>query len=257
MIACLPACVCHRLDFYPGRTKRWCLDSGVCKIKARQERKRNPCTSPSGSLEPEQGCRRAASLDEIGRLFCTPLYSSSDRIEDRTQEERGRHEEGDAWVANAYFANTSNRTSTPNFPNIIPTKIAWLKLSRKCPMDMRIPPLGIKIVPESNPPKSMMLVGRLGVWLQWTFAAWSQGRTASEGVARARAANRDREVCVYIYIYLSLSLYIYIYIYIYVWRLDVMPSSPSGSAAPVAQLLYVIIIRLGSCSSMISSPNYH
>ena len=33
-------------------------------------------------------------------------------------------------------------TATPNLPtNIIPTKIAGLKLSGKYPMDMRIPPL--------------------------------------------------------------------------------------------------------------------
>ena len=32
----------------------------------------------------------------VGRLFRTTSHSSSDRVEDRTQEERGRHEEGDA-----------------------------------------------------------------------------------------------------------------------------------------------------------------
>ena len=31
---------------------------------------------------------------------------------------------------------------TPNLPtNIVPTNIAWLKLSGRSPMDMRIPPL--------------------------------------------------------------------------------------------------------------------
>ena len=39
---------------------------------------------------------------------------------------------------------------TPN----LPTNIARLKLSRKCPMDMRIPALRIKIVLEANPLKS-------------------------------------------------------------------------------------------------------
>ena len=71
-------------------------NTGDCKINAHHERKRKPCTSPSISLELEQGSRGEASHDEIGRLFCTPLHSSSDRVEDRTQEERGRHEEGDA-----------------------------------------------------------------------------------------------------------------------------------------------------------------
>ena len=52
---------------------------------------------------------------------------------------------------------------TPNLPtNIIPTNIAWLKLSGNFPMGLGIPPLNIKIVLESNPPKPTMLVGRLG-----------------------------------------------------------------------------------------------
>ena len=53
---------------------------------------------------------------------------------------------------------------TPNPPtNIVPTNIARLKLSGKSPMDMRTPPLKINMVLESNPRKSTMLVGRLGV----------------------------------------------------------------------------------------------
>ena len=58
---------------------------------------------------------------------------------------------------------------TPNLPTkiiptkIIPTKIRWLKTSRKSPMDMRIPPFNIKIMLESNPPKSRILVRRLAV----------------------------------------------------------------------------------------------
>ena len=53
---------------------------------------------------------------------------------------------------------------TPNFPtNIIPTYIASLKLSEKFPMGLGIPPLKIKITLESNPLKSIMLVGRLAV----------------------------------------------------------------------------------------------
>ena len=51
--------------------------------------------------------------------------------------------------------------STPNLPtNIIPTKIAWLKLSGKLPMDMNIPLLWTDIMFESNPLKSTMLAGR-------------------------------------------------------------------------------------------------
>ena len=55
--------------------------------------------------------------------------------------------------------------ATPNLPtNISTTKIAWLKLSRRFPMDMRIPPLRIKILLESNPLKSRILVRRLAVY---------------------------------------------------------------------------------------------
>ena len=55
-----------------------------------------PCTASSTTLELEQGSRRAASHDEIGRVFRTPLHSSSERVEDGTREGRSRHEEGDA-----------------------------------------------------------------------------------------------------------------------------------------------------------------
>ena len=55
-------------------------------------------------------------------------------------------------------------SGTPNLPtSTIPTNIAWLKLSGKSPMGLGIPPLRIKIMLESNPLKSTMLVGRLGL----------------------------------------------------------------------------------------------
>ena len=44
-----------------------------------------------------------------------------------------------------------------------PTNIAWLKLSGKFPMDLRIPPRKHNIMLESTPLKSTMLVGRLAV----------------------------------------------------------------------------------------------
>ena len=51
-----------------------------------------------------------------------------------------------------------------NLPTkITPTKIAWLKISGKFPMHMRIPPLHIKITFESNPLKSRISVRRLAV----------------------------------------------------------------------------------------------
>ena len=56
------------------------------------------------------------------------------------------------------------RHDTPNLPtNIIPTKIARVNFYGKFPMGLGIPPLRIKIMLESNPLKSTMLVGRLGV----------------------------------------------------------------------------------------------
>ena len=60
------------------------------------------------------------------------------------------------------MARLAGSYSTPNFPiKIIPTKIAWLIISRKSPMDMRIPPLKTKILLESNPLNSRILVQRL------------------------------------------------------------------------------------------------
>ena len=51
-----------------------------------------------------------------------------------------------------------------NLPtNIIPTKICWLKMSVKFPADMRIPPLKLKILFQSKPLKSRILVRRLAV----------------------------------------------------------------------------------------------
>ena len=53
---------------------------------------------------------------------------------------------------------------TPNLPTkIIPTKIARLKLSGRFPIDMKFPPLTIKILLESDPLKSRILVRRLAV----------------------------------------------------------------------------------------------
>ena len=54
--------------------------------------------------------------------------------------------------------------SPPNLPTkITPSKIARLKLSSKSPMGLRIPPLIMKIMLESNHLKSRILVRRLAV----------------------------------------------------------------------------------------------
>ena len=60
---------------------------------------------------------------------------------------------------------------TTNLPttDITPTKIAWLELPVRSPMGLGIPPLWIKIMLESNPLKSKMLVGRLGVLICYTI----------------------------------------------------------------------------------------
>ena len=54
---------------------------------------------------------------------------------------------------------TIRRTSLPT--NITPAKIRLLRFYWKFPMDMRIPPLTIKIMLEANPLKSGILVRRL------------------------------------------------------------------------------------------------
>ena len=52
----------------------------------------------------------------------------------------------------------------PNLPTkSIPAKIAGLKLSRESPMGLGTPPLGIKILFESNPLKPRILARRLAV----------------------------------------------------------------------------------------------
>ena len=54
--------------------------------------------------------------------------------------------------------------AAPNLPtNIAPYQDCLTQLSGKSPMGLRIPPLRIKIMLESKPLKSTMLVGGLGV----------------------------------------------------------------------------------------------
>ena len=78
--------------------------------------------------------------------------------------------------AQMYHAAQSNQhrdacaeVNTPYLPTeIIPAKICWRwpKISGEIPMDMRIPPLKIQIMLESNPLKSRILVRRLAVPLR-------------------------------------------------------------------------------------------
>ena len=70
-------------------------------------------------------------------------------------------------------------TDKPNLPTkLSPTKIACLKLSGRFPMGLGIPPLKIKILPESNPLKSRVRVWRLAV-------GWWSGSGIGMGCAGA------------------------------------------------------------------------
>ena len=69
-------------------------------------------------------------------------------------------------------------------------------------MDMRIPPLKIKILLESNPPKSRILVRRLAVWKQAAVCLAPSCRRdppgshprRSAGLPVGTFANRDSDV---------------------------------------------------------------
>ena len=115
-------------------------------------------------------------------------------------------------------------------PHIIPTKIRRLKLSAEFPIDMRIPPLKIKSMPESSPLKSRILVRRLAVSVRVCLSQTLC--TTGSSFARRLAVSPIANICcepsscriyvyvytylyIYIYIYTSLSLSLYIYIYIY------------------------------------------
>ena len=90
--------------------------------------------------------------------------------------------------------------------------------SGKFTMYMRLPPLNIKILLESSPPKSRILVGRLVV---------VSGGPLSASAVRARAHDPRHTACPhtyeYIYIYIERErereseMYIHIYIYIYIY----------------------------------------
>ena len=80
------------------------------------------------------------------------------------------------------------RAATPNLPTkIIPTKRARLELSGKSPLGLGIPSLNIKILLESNPLKSRILVRRLAVRRSLPTGrgdcgggAWNGGQRTSE-----------------------------------------------------------------------------
>ena len=64
------------------------------------------------------------------------------------------------------YSHFGGRNATDLPTKIIPKKIAWLKLSRKFPTGLGIPRPRIKILLESSPLRSRILVRRLAaVWL--------------------------------------------------------------------------------------------
>ena len=76
------------------------------------------------------------------------------------------------WVARAFSFDRScckkasklyTMCTTANLPTKILPKIRWLKTSGKSPLDMRVPLLQIRILLESNPMESRILVRRLAV----------------------------------------------------------------------------------------------
>ena len=96
--------------------------------------------------------------------------------------------------------------ATPNLPTkVIPAKTHWLKISRKFPMDMRIPPLEIKILPESSEIQS--LSSEIGRTLQRPDSA-RPSLSLYNIILLHYCFNCNIGVYIYIYVYLSLSLYI-------------------------------------------------
>ena len=113
---------------------------------------------------------------------------------------------------------------------------------------MRIPHLKIKILPESNPPKSRISVRRL------------EALGGARGGARASGGLRTcvyTYVCIYIYIYmyicvyislsvslsrsLSLSIYLSIYLYIYIYIEWPYRRQTTGRAAPAHTITVCLI----------------
>ena len=82
-------------------------------------------------------------------------------------------------------------------------------------MDMRIPPLRIKIMFESNPLKSTMLVGRLGVW--FVLIALCAAKLWDSGPSLRRISSPYVYIYIYIYIYTYTYTHTYTYTFIYIY----------------------------------------
>ena len=103
---------------------------------------------------------------------------------------------------------------TPNLPTkISPAKIRRLKLSGKSPVDMRMKPLKLKIMFESNPLKSRILVRRSAV-TRHVRVLFCVTRPAKAVPARVRVHTRCSCACAMqctrcMPLSLSLSMYMY------------------------------------------------
>ena len=133
---------------------------------------------------------RSPELNSILR-FAKP--SSSNGISGNLRSGERARSTSRQWFAGGWI---HPRRFTPNLSTkIIPTKIPRLKLklSGEFPMDLGIPPHKLKIMLESSPPKSRVLVRRLAI--------------------DARLLPR-----IYLYVYTCMYVCIYIYIYIYEYK---------------------------------------
>ena len=89
-----------------------------------------------------------------------------------------------------------------------PTKICWLKTSGEFPMDMRIPPLKLKMM---HPLKSRIL-RRLGVRINQAFARSRRNVTCCD-------SQGEDYTCINVYIYIYMYIYIYTHVYIYIYSI--------------------------------------
>ena len=101
-----------------------------------------------------------------------------------------------------------------------PTNIAWLKLSGNSPMGLIIPPRWIKIMLESNPLRSTMLVGRLGVCIFIYIIVHVYVYLV------CMYTHVYIHIYIYIYIYICIYLYTYTYIHVYVYARGSAPGGP-------------------------------
>ena len=101
---------------------------------------------------------------------------------------------------------------------LIPTKICWLNISGKFPVGMRIPPLRVKIMFESNPLKSRILVGRLALRMQVAAGANGNEPSWNRPGSEVRMRTAAPWICyttILLYYYTTILSYPIRYLYLY------------------------------------------